>query len=169
MSQNFFTALHARFSETISFVPKRHETKRSRSVRTAQLEENGWHFKTQRPEKNTKELSLQFSISNKTVWNNIQYEQQLHPYCSKSSIPFVRRFPSSRIVLPVFYLEVGLNFLAKVLFAGEDGGWSSTRIEDLLNSHIWADENPHDIMINFCYFNPKYKSSIMFSNIIITV
>lgn len=144
-----FQAIHQRLSETGSFKPQKSgKSGRNRSVRTPDFDEAVLNEIENHPEKSTRELALQFNVSNVTIWH-VLHEQQLYPFHVQRVQALLPRDYPQRTTLCRFFIRkcTDQNFLSNVLFTDE-AKFSRSAVTNFHNTHIWSVENPHEIKQN---------------------
>jgi hypothetical protein len=156
-SARFFSTIHQRLSETGSLKSSEHSNAGiARLCRTAELEELVLNEISDHPEKSTRELSLQFNVSQTSIWR-ILHEYQLHPYHIQQVHTLLPQDYAPRVAFCRWFLEkcVDPNFLTTILFTDE-AHFTRTAIVNFHNKHIWADMNPHAIKPN----RPQHQFSV---------
>lgn len=142
-----FSTIHRRLVETGSVGKISSDVGRPRNVRTPQIEEAVLNEIEEHPETSTRKISDKFNVSHQVVWR-ILNESSFYPYhIQRVQALLPRDFPC-RINFCQWYLTklaVDPNFECKILFTDE-ANFSRNAIMNFHNNHIWALENPHEIV-----------------------
>lgn len=148
-SHKMFSSIHRRLRETGSFKPdKLGKSGRPRTTCTPEFEERVLDEIENHPEKSTRELALDFRVSNATVWK-VLHEQQLHAYHYQRVQALLPQdyFPRVQLCQWLIRKCTNPNFLNDILFTDE-ARFSRLAILNIHNTHMWTIENPHAISEN---------------------
>lgn len=148
-THKMFSSIHRRLSETGTFKPgKVGRSGRPRTTCTAELEEGVLDEIENHPGRSTRELALDFGVSNSIVWK-ILHEQQLQSYHYQRVQALLPRDYFPRVQLCQWLIQRCRNphFLNNIIFTDE-AKFSRMAILNTHNTHIWAIENPNAISEN---------------------
>lgn len=146
-NHRMFPNIHRRLVETGTFNKNINDAGRPRTVRTPQIEEAVLNEVNEHPDTSTRKISEHLNISHQVVWR-ILNDSLLYPYhIQRVQALLPRDFPC-RINFCSWYLNrlaVDPTFDCKILFTDE-ASLSRNSIINFHNNHIWALENPHEIV-----------------------
>lgn len=132
-----------------TFVKKRTDAGRRRTVRTVQLEENILDAVADTPSTSTRKLAAQLNTP-KTIIHEVLREQLLYPYHLQKVHELTPEDFPRRIQFANWLLDqqrTNPNFVSMILFTDE-AGFTKNGIVNLHNSHVWADGNPHAAVVS---------------------
>lgn len=141
-----FVDSHRRLMESGMFYPKC-DRGRNRDVRTPALEEAILHQIEVDPSKSTREISEVMGVNHVIVWQVLK-ENLLWPYHIQRVQGLLPADFQPRIQFCEWYLQQcaeNREFEMRVIFSDE-ASFSRDGIFNYHNSHVWAFENPHEIV-----------------------
>lgn len=142
-NRNTFLAVERRCRETGSFKPKKVNSGRPRTTRTAEKEENILDMVFQEPSVSIRKLSQRANVSFCGTWEILK-EQQLHPYHYtkvQELLPNDYQLRTDFCQLLEERQNENPNFLRSILFTDE-ATFTRTGVFNIHNEHLWAEENP---------------------------
>uniref|UniRef100_A0A6P7GMR5 Uncharacterized protein LOC114344564 n=1 Tax=Diabrotica virgifera virgifera TaxID=50390 RepID=A0A6P7GMR5_DIAVI len=142
-----FALIHNRLSETGMLKRNSNSTGRFRTVRNVMVEQAILDEIDVHPETSTRIIANTLNISHSSVWRVLK-EQQLYPYhIQRVQALLPRDFPQRARFCEWLTHEMRQNpqFLNNVFFTDE-AHFSRVAIINFHNNHVWADQNPHEII-----------------------
>lgn len=146
-SDKLFSKLHQRLRENGSFVIKKHDAGRPKTVTTPETEEYVLRRVEENPSISTRTIATELNINRTLVWK-IFREQLLYPYHFQRVQALLAPDYDSRLGFSRFILgkiAENQNFTANILFTDE-AIFTNNRIINFHNNHVWADANPYSVM-----------------------
>ena len=114
-----------------------------------QLEENILKAVYDTPLTSTRKLSAQFNTL-KTIVHEVLQEKLLYPYHLQKVHQLIPEDFHRRMQFANWLLDQqrnNVNCINPILFTDE-AGFTKNSIMNLHNSHVWADENPHETIVS---------------------
>ena len=145
--RQMFVRVHQRLRESGSFNKLTAENGRPRTVTTVEAEEAVLYEIEQNPTTSTRKIAANVNISHPTVFRILK-NQLLYPYhIQRVQALLPGDYPQRMAFCRWLQQKIGRNpqFLSKILFTDE-ANFSRNAIMNFHNNHIWADENPHEII-----------------------
>lgn len=142
-----FEAIDRRLRETGTFSAMA-DRGRQREVLQPALEERVLNDVERNPQISTRRAAARAGVSPSTIWR-LHHEQLLHPWHLQRVHALQRTdYPARRRFCQWFVRKCTENpaFTALILFTDE-AGFTRDGIHNVHNQHVWADENPHQMVI----------------------
>lgn len=144
--RKIFQNIHRRLHET-GTLKRSGGPGRAMTIRTVQLEQNVLDMIEEDPGSSTRKIANTLNVSHWTVWKILK-DNMLYPYhIQRVQALLPADFPP-RIALCQWILQTLLlipQFLTQIMFTDE-ASFSRNAIRNFHNNHVWADENPHEVL-----------------------
>lgn len=144
-----FIAVHNRLRETGNLTRNMPGAGRPRSVRTVAFEEAVLQHVEDNPSTSTRAIANTMNANKTTVWS-VLHEQLLHPFKVERVQALEPGDYPLRAECARWFLDKEVespNFLRRVLFTDESS-FTREGVVNVKNKHVWAQENPHEILQN---------------------
>lgn len=141
-----FQSIHQRLHETGS-LKRSGGSGRPVTVRTVEVEENVLNMVAEDPGTSTRRIANTLNVSKGTIWNILRY-YLLYPYhLQRVQALLPADFPP-RIEFCQWLLHtlVLIPQLLSVILFTDEANFSRNAIRNFHNNHVWAEENPHEIL-----------------------
>lgn len=142
-----FTAAVQHLRDFGEFNPRNHDRGRQRARDILEIEPQILDVVAEEPTISIRRLALRMGISTFIVWRTL-HEQGLHPYHIQRVQALEPGDPPRRLVFCRWLRDKIQNhpdFLNNLLFTDE-AGFTRDGIFNIHNTHVWSDENPHEIL-----------------------
>lgn len=142
-----FQRVHDRLRATGNVNPQRTDVGRPRTRRTVRLEEEVLERVENNPRISTRQMSDELQVDHVTIWRILNTDL-LYPYHLQRVQGLLERDFEPRVQYCQWLLrkiDEDRSFLKRILFTDEST-FSRDGIINLHNNHIWAHENPHELV-----------------------
>jgi hypothetical protein len=129
-----------------TFSPVNRNRGRSRSRRLLDLEPEILQVVEEEPNVSGPRLALRMGVSSFTIWRTL-HKQGLHPYHLQRVQHLKPEDPPRRIAFCQWLLQKideEPNFL-RIVLTRDEAGFTRDGVFNSHNTHIWSEENPHQI------------------------
>lgn len=144
--RKLFQNIHQRLHET-GALKKMGGPGKPNTVRTVELEENVLDMIEEDPSTSTRKISNTLNVSNKTVWKILK-DNLLYPYHMQRVQALIPTDFPPRIAFCQWLLTtlVQIPQLLTLILFTDEANFSRNAIRNFHNNHVWADENPHEVI-----------------------
>ena len=143
--RKIFQSIHQRLRET-GTLRRSGGPGRPMTVRRVDVEETVLDMIEDEPGTSTRRIAQNLNVSNWTVWKTLK-DNLLHPYHIQRVQALLPADFAPRIAFCQWILHtlVAIPQLLTLILFTDEASFSRNAIRNFHNSHVWADENPHEV------------------------